>query len=83
MVQVVLGFLFLLLNLLDLEVHEVQVLLVLQVGPTIFKETKNTRKEISGCIFYFSSSTAVYISKTYYFSRNPWKSLFSRSSWRS
>ena len=38
MAQVVLGFLFLLLNLLDLEVHEVQVLLVLQVGPTILEE---------------------------------------------
>ena len=58
MVQVVLGFLFLLLNLLDLEVHEVQVLLVLQVGPTILKETKITREELPGCIFYFSSTTA-------------------------
>ena len=38
MAQVVLGFLFLLLNLPDLEVHEVQVLLVLQVGPTILEE---------------------------------------------
>ena len=38
MVQVVLGFLFLLLNLPDLEVHEVLVLLVLQVGPTILEE---------------------------------------------
>ena len=38
MAQVVLGFLFLLLNLPDPEVHEVQVLLVLQVGPTILEE---------------------------------------------
>ena len=60
MVQVVLGFLFLLLILLDLEVHEVQVLLVLQVGPTIFKETKNNRKEISGCILLVIFDSGVY-----------------------
>ena len=48
MVQVVLGFLFLLSNLLVLEAHEVQVLLVLQVGPTISKETKILEKKYLG-----------------------------------
>ena len=61
MVQVVLGFLSLLLNLLDLEVHEVQVLLVLQVGPTILEEIdlKNVRS-VFYIISYFLIDSSVY-----------------------
>ena len=61
MAQVVLGFLFLLLNLPDLEVHEVQVLLVLQVGPTILEEIdlKNVRS-VFYIISYFLIDSSVY-----------------------
>ena len=56
MAQVVLGFLFLLLNLPDLEVHEVQVLLVLQVGPTILEEIDSENLlEIEFYSFFMSS----------------------------